>query len=212
MKKKLTFTILICLFLCLIAALALKLHFRGAADKGILLQPQKDYPADTDMVIPYCQKNEAWKEDRLGTSSCTMGSSGCLTSCIASALSTQHKATGAGQAVSAGELNRLLGETGVYNKSGDIVWGELAKALPKAEVVVAASVDERQIEELMDQGRYPVVKVKVGGRGAAHWVLLVGSRDGEYLCMDPLEEDGEPVPLSRHGGVVYRMRCVYWND
>ena len=92
----------------------------------------------------------------------------------------------------------------------DSVWGRIEEALPQARVLVASSVNGQEIEELLAQGRYPAVKVKVGGNGAAHWVLLIGSENGEYLCMDPLEDDGKPVLLSRHGGVVYRMRCVCW--
>ncbi len=66
---------------------------------------------------------------------------------------------------------------------------------------MAGSVDGKQIEALLDEGKYPIVKVKVGGDGAAHWVLIVGSDGEEYVCADPLKEDG---------ALVYRMRCVYW--
>ena len=90
--------------------------------------------------------------------------------------------------------------------------GRIEDAMPEVEVFVASSVDSNEIEELLKEGHYPIIKVKVEGTKTAHWVMLVGSEDGEYLCMDPLEKDGKLIPLSRHGGVVYRMRCVYWAE
>ncbi len=192
--------------LCILTGTAL--FFRRGRDTGVRIRPERDYPVGE--VISYCQKDDRWEEDKLGPSGYTMARSGCLTSCIASALSTEHLTTGAGAAVTAGELNQIFSEYGVYNDQGDIVWGRIEEALPQARVLVASSVNGQEIEELLAQGRYPAVKVKVGGNGAAHWVLLIGSENGEYLCMDPLEDDGKPVLLSRHGGVVYRMRCVCW--
>lgn len=179
-------------------------------DRGIAVKPMGDYPAR--QVIAYYQRDERWKEDALGNSGFSMGGSGCLTSCIASALSTEAEALGTGFSITPGELNRIFGEQEVYNAQGDIVWAQIKEALPWIQVVVASSVKEKEIESLLADGHYPIVKVKAGGHGASHWVLLVGSRDGEYLCMDPLEPDGELVPLSRHGGMVYRMRCVYWEE
>ena len=183
---------------------------RSRKDIGTAIRPEGEY--ETGEVVLYGQKNEAWKDDKLGTSVYAMGGSGCLSTCISSALSTEHEQTGRGTGGSPGELNELFGEYQVYNESGDIVWARLKEAVPGIEVMVASSVENKEIEELLAKGHYPIVKVKVGGGGAGHWVLVVGSRDGEYLCMDPLSENGELVPLSRHGGVAYRMRCVYWQE
>lgn len=190
---------------------------RHGADEAVAIRPEREHPVG--IVQTYCQKDERWAEDKLGGSVYRMGGSGCLTSCIASALSTQA-ATAIGDRgealadrdkyMTAGELNRIFSEGQVYNEQGDIVWGRIEEVMPEVRVLVAGSVDGKQIETLLDEGKYPIVKVKVGGNGAAHWVLLVGSDGGEYLCMDPLVEDGKLVPLSRHGGAVYRMRCVYW--
>lgn len=182
----------------------------GRGDKAVAIRPEGEHPAG--QVVAYCQKDKKWSEERLGDSACSMAGSGCLVSCIASALSSQWGIYKEGRSITAGELNRLFGQNGVYNEQGDIVWGKIKEALPQAEVLVTSSVKGEEIEELLEEGRYPAVKVKVGGYGAAHWVLIVGSEDGEYLCMDPLREDGELVSLEVHGGVVYRMRCVYWKD
>ncbi len=205
-------TYIILLILCALilgAAIAIKFLCSGR-DKGVFIQPKGTYPPA--MVTAFYQKDGRWADDKLGDSPCTMGRSGCLTCCIASALSADGGSSDTKETVSAGQWNQIFGEAGVYNASGDIVWGRLSDALEEGKVLVASSVDPEEIEKLLSQGRYPIVKVKVGGNGAGHWVLLVGSRDGEYLCMDPLEPSGELAPLSRHGSVVYRMRCVYVNE
>ncbi len=196
------------LVLIVLGGMGMILWLRPRKDKGKAIKPEHDHPVAS--IILYGQKNEAWKEDPLGASRYRMGGSGCLTSCIASALSTEKEVWGTGEIITPKELNRLFGENGVYNDQGDIVWGQLKEALPQTQVIVASSVLEEEIENLLDQGHYPVVKVRVGGNGAAHWVLLVGSENGEYVCMDPLSKDGKLIPLSCHGGMVYRMRCVYW--
>lgn len=206
-KRALIVVFIACAAICLLAGFFGKFQ-RG--EKEIAIKPGKDYPAGT--VAAYRQKDERWKDDRLGGSVYRMGGSGCLTSCIASALTTQYLASGCGRSLTAGELNQLFGEKDVYDGDGNIVWNQIVKALPEAEVLVASAVTEEEIESLLAQGHYPIVKVKVGGKGAPHWVLLAGSENGEYLCMDPLAEEGNLIPLSRHGGVVYRMRCVYWRE
>lgn len=46
--------------------------------------------------------------------------------------------------------------------------------------------------------------------GNFHYVLIIGSEDGEYLCMDPLR-DGI-TKLSDYGSRVYAVRCVYYRE
>ena len=187
---------------------------RHGADEGVAIRPEREHPVG--IVETYCQKDQRWAEDKLGSSVYRMRGSGCLTSCVASALSTQAASgiggttADTGKVISAGELNRIFSEGQVYNEQGDIVWDRIGGIMPEVGVLVAGSVDGKQIEALLDEGKYPIVKVKVGGDGAAHWVLIVGSDGEEYVCVDPLKVDGARVPLSVHGGVVYRMRCVYW--
>ncbi len=206
-KKKILIFLALCIGVCITGGWIWMLRSKG--EKGVVIHPQKEYFEGT--IIGYSQTDPEWAEDRLGNSSYTMSKSGCLTSCIASALSSQQAVSGVGRKVTAGEFNRFLGEAGVYNQQGDIVWGRLEEAMPETVVRVASSVKPAEIEQLLAKGHYPIVKVKVGGHGAFHWVLLVGSRDGEYICMDPLTKNGEVISLNTHKNKVYRMRCVYWN-
>lgn len=209
MKKKYKMILITCAMTCTLAGLFWKLRNQGK-DKGVFIKPEEDYPVGS--IISYCQKDEAWKDDKLGKSVYRMGGSGCLISCIAAGLSSEHQNLGIGRIITAGELNELFGQNDIYNRQGDIVWGRIEDTMPEVEVLVASSVNSKEIEQLLKEGHYPIIKVKVEGTGTAHWVMLAGSEDGEYLCMDPLEKDGELIPLSRHGGVVYRMRCIYWAE
>lgn len=89
------------------------------------------------------------------------------------ALTAQQAARGlSAVAVTPGELNRIFTEAGVYNESGDIVWGRIREALPETEVLAASGVDNRKLDRLLSEGRFPAVKVKNHGHGAWHWVLL----------------------------------------
>lgn len=209
MKKKYMIIFAAFWILCLTAGLGWKVY-RSHGERAVYLVPKREHPLGEHII--YNQKDKEWSDDKLGDSVYTMGSSGCLTSCIAAALSTQNRVAGAGREINPGELNRLFGEMGVYNQSGDIVWEKLKEALPETEVLVASEVDPDEIEDLLDQGRYPIVKVKLGGNGASHWVAIIGTWDKYYRCMDPLDDSGLLVSLNRHENVVYRMRCVYWKE
>ena len=131
-----------------------------------------------------------------------MGSSGCLVTCLATLFDLY------GESVTPGELNRLFTEQGVYNASGDVIWGNISSVYPEATVTVYKTVDEQAIEAALDQQQYPLVRVKNLGDGYWHWVLLLGSGDDGYLCMDPLYSEKEARPLSAHGNTVYSWRLV----
>ncbi len=151
-------------------------------------------------VTLYRQDDERWAKDRLGDSSYTMKSSGCLVSCIASAVSMEG-----GQMVTPGELNTLFSEHGVYDREGNLQW----KALEKAggySVNVYQNVSEAEIDSCLTAGHYPIVRVRVNGIGNYHYVLIVGIEDCDYICMDPLKD--ELTGLSRYLNRVYAMRLV----
>ena len=87
----------------------------------------------------------------------------------------------------------------------------ISSVLPDTECIVADKVKAEEIDALLQQGIFPVVKVRVNGVGAWHWVLLVGSDENGYLCMDPMSETEEPVSLGIFRNRVYSMRAVYFS-
>lgn len=166
---------------------------------GVRIKPSDDLKA-SGHVIFYRQDDEAWAKDLLGDSSYTMKSSGCLVTCIASAVSA------GGETVTPGELNALLSENAVYDGEGNMQWAGLAE-LEGYHVAVYPNVSNKDIEKCLKDGHYPIVRVRVRGIGNVHYVLITGVKDGEYLCMDPLKD--ELTKLSDYLGRVYAVRCVW---
>lgn len=168
---------------------------------GVQVKPakEKDIMPDTEVVF-YRQDDKRWADDRLGDSDYTMRSSGCLVSCIASAVSMES-----GREETPGTLNTRFSAERVYDAEGNLQWGALAK-LDEYEVDVYGEVSAEIIDACLSEGHYPVVRVRMYGLGNTHYVLIVGAENGKYLCMDPLK-DGI-TELSYCGNRVYAMRCV----
>lgn len=169
---------------------------------GVRVKPDKSNEL-TNSVIQYRQDEEDWAMDVLGDSAYTMKSSGCLVTCIAAAISA------GGEPVTPGELNTLFSENEVYDSEGNIQWSNLAD-LEGYHVEVYGDVSEKDIAQCLLDGHYPIVRVRMRGIGNYHYVLIVGTDDGEYLCMDPLQDD--MTRLSDYFGLVYAVRCVWKED
>lgn len=192
------------LFLVVAAALLGVFFFlRRGNGKAVILLPASrlDVP---DTVCYYQQKDPRWAKDHLGQARDTMASSGCLVCALAAGLEMQDTSS-----LTPGELNRLFSEAQVYTDSGAVIWNRIPEAVPGAKSYVAGEVRAEEIDRFLANGICPVVKVRVGGTGAFHWVLLVGADENGYLCMDPLQDVREPVPLEKFQNQVYAMRAVY---
>lgn len=163
----------------------------------------REYLSDTELVF-YRQDDPRWREDRLGESKHTMGSSGCLVSCIASALSMES-----GMEETPGALNERFSAKQVYDVEGNLQWGLLSET-GEYQADVYGEVSADVIEDCLSEGHYPIVRVRMYALGNIHYVLIVGVCDGEYLCMDPLRD--EITELSDYGNRVYAVRCVYLAD
>lgn len=169
-------------------------------DVAVQVVPRQDYAAaDVEFFL---QNDPQWANDTLGDTPYRMGGSGCLVSCFAASLNAQ------GFDADPGRLNALFSDNGVYNSEGEVLWNKIDDAVPGARVDLPHRVDPDRLEEAVAQGLFPIVKVKFKGNGYQHWVMIIGSDNGNYLCMDPLNADKEPLPLTAHGGVIYRYRII----
>ena len=166
---------------------------------SVKLSTDNEYTVKDERPI-YRQDDPEWAEDKLGDSVFTMESSGCLVTCIASAVS------GSGEQVTPGELNRMFSANAVYDGEGNLQWGKL-DALESYSVEVFSSVSLEDIQACLYVGHFPIVRVRMHGIGNFHYVLIVGSENGDFICMDPLEN--EMTTLSDYGGRVYAVRCVW---
>lgn len=99
-RKRFQFFIVLLLLgiLLILFAAVLLLRLRGS----VALKPSKlELPAQS--ITAYRQDEAAWADDLLGESSYTMASSGCLVTCIASAVSMET-----GTAITPGSLNAIF--------------------------------------------------------------------------------------------------------
>lgn len=201
--------------------------------QGVVLLPENPRQVP-DTVCYFWQKDPRWAGDRLGEARDTMASSGCLVCSLAAGLRMQENGSASqnnrddiqegwpdGQEnkensptlfSTAGDLNRLFSQAQVYTKNGAVIWDRIPEAVPGTVTYVAEGVDAGEIDGFLARGIFPAVKVRVGGTGAFHWVLLVGADGNGYLSMDPLKEDPAAVSLEEFGNRVYAVRAVYYED
>lgn len=195
-RKKLLIKILVAVVgILAIAAMSLGFRLRGSVP---IRAGQTPLPP-TD-VRAYRQDDPQWADDALGDSSFTMKSSGCLVSCIASAVSMESR-----NEVTPGELNRLFTEYKVYDHEGNIQWSAIDN-INGYSTQVYSGVSQQDIEQCLAVDYYPIVRVRVNAIGNFHYVLITGAEDGDYVCMDPLK-DGL-TGLSQYAGRVYAVRVV----
>ena len=195
-KKKIVIRLLISTAGILAVVIAL-LGFRLRGSVVIRADQTTQLPHD---VTAYRQDDERWAGDALGDSSFTMKSSGCLVSCIASAISMESR-----DEVTPGELNRIFTEYGVYDGEGNIQWAAVDR-IGGYSTHVYQGVSQQEIDQCLAAGHYPIVRVRVNGVGNFHYVLIVGTENKDYVCMDPLKS--ELTELSQYLGRVYAVRMV----
>lgn len=196
-NKKITLIKLMILFIGIIVAASALFCFR--VRYGVVVKTDKPEVISHE-VIAYRQDDERWAKDQLGDSSFTMKSSGCLVSCIASAVSMERM-----EEVTPGELNAIFSEYNVYDGEGNIQWSAIEN-IDGYSVNVYNDVEEQVIYQWLSEGHYPIVRVRVNGVGNWHYVLVVCLEDQEYICMDPLKD--ELTRLSQYLSRVYAVRVV----
>ena len=158
----------------------------------------------SNCLLSYRQNDDRWGADHLGESRYTMESSGCIVTSIATAISASDKAR------NPGSLNAYLSNDQVFDAEGNLLWGRLDE-VEGFQVSVYSDVANQHIEECLDEGHYPIVKIHRNTLTSYHhYIVIIGSKDGDYICMDPLQD--ELTHLSDYGNKVYAIRCVWVDD
>lgn len=70
----------------------------------------------------------------------------------------------------------------------------------------ASQITVAELEGFIKSGTYPIVRVRMPLTGNYHFVLLVGADEGDFLCMDPLNENHEIVSLAKFNHKIYAVR------
>lgn len=191
------------MIICVIALLVVGLLVSGSLclrlRNSVRVKSSVEYPVNREQAS-YRQDDNKWEGDTLGESYYTMKSSGCLVTCIAAALSGQ------GEVITPGRLNKLFSEKNVYDDQGNIQWQSLEE-LEGYHVNLFDRPSNEEIEACLRDGHFPIVCVRMHGLGSFHYVLVIGSEKGDYLCMDPLAD--KLTKLSAYGSRIYRVRCVW---
>lgn len=205
-RKYICFGLMLCTIAVCIMTIVVLYRFRGS----VKVIPGEDIPAAEKVY--YRQTDARWSDDFLGDSIYSMKSSGCLVTCIAAALQLSDidiagSEEGLNLKKNPGELNRYFSQNNVYDLQGNLQWAQLSK-LEHFQVDVNEKVSSELIQEYLQMGRYPIVRVRMKGYGSFHYVLVVASLNGMFYCMDPLNQDEELVPLSNYMSRVYAIRCV----
>lgn len=170
---------------------------------GVVVSCEANYTVNKNL-ISYRQDDSRWGDNKLGNSKYTMESSGCIITSIATAISLSEKP------LNPGELVELLSENEVFDSEGNLQWGKLDD-ISGFHTEVYSDVSEEYINKCLENDRYPIVKVhRKTLTSYHHFILIIGSEDGEYICMDPLEDN--LTKLSDYGNKVYAIRCVWYED
>lgn len=167
------------------------IRFRGS----VKVYSNRDIDISENFTF-YRQDNDLWAGDYLGESSFTMKKSGCLVTCIASAMNVDPKT-----------LNEQFSLHNVYDSEGNLLWGNLKNFDDSYHVEVFSEISGEILMDCLNNDRFPIVRVRMHGLGNFHYVLIVKAEDGIFYCMDPLQD--KVMPLSEYGNRVYAVRCVY---
>lgn len=199
-RKSILFVALLFVFLCVGVILFSLIRFRGS--KVITVSEEAVDIIPCEDITHFRQDDERWAEEKLGSSVYSMKKSGCLVTCIASALSMERKT------VTPGSLNEQFSSGSVYDKEGNLHWENLRQldSGESFEVEVYNTVSEEILQDCLKQGKFLIVRVRMSGIGNFHYVLIVKFEEGKYFCMDPLEDQLQP--LSHYGNRVYAIKCV----
>lgn len=196
MKNRKIMILVIVLVVAGIIALSQVIKNRG----GKNIECNADYPV-SEKIVGYRQDDDAWKDIKLGNSKYTMKSSGCVTTCIATAISETADAP------NPGELVNILSDNNVFDDNGNMQWSKLSE-ISGFNAEVYDDLDVKHIDECLSMGRYPIVKVhRKSLFSYHHFVLIIGSSDGEYICMDSLKDSF--TKLSDYSNRIYSIRCVW---
>lgn len=200
-KKKIIALIIVIAFI-VTGIIAVYLYKNRYAEK---ITPSAEITADN--LAAFYQKDDLWKNDSLGESEYHMGDSGCLTTCIASVLLMQNISVDEIPDITPGTLNEFFSNNNVYDEEGNLQWDAAGSALNVTFIKKETSeISQTELENLIERNVYPIVCVKMPSSGNYHFVLLVGSDEQSFLCMDPLNKDKNIVSMDKFSDTIYSVR------
>lgn len=132
----------------------------GYVSSAYLSQKKPSYSEVKLSVVSFKQTDERWKNVRLGSSSATIGKSGCTTTCVAMVDSFTL-----GKTITPKDSAQTLS----YSSSGMLYW----PSAYKTKQVSSKSEAYFEIYSLLKKGK-PVIFAAKKESGSQHWVVVTG--------------------------------------
>ena len=150
----------------------------------------------------FLQTDRRWARDRLGNSSDSMASDGCLVTAVAMAMANL------GIDTNPGKLNKDLKKANAFTPNGWLVWSGIEVASEgRAKATYHDSVSPALIRQCMAGGEYPLVRFYLPN-GRSHWAMIVAEGAQGYRMRDPLRESERPLIFPRGAEAFKSLRCV----
>lgn len=166
---------------------------------GIELNTDKNF--DYLREVEYFQQNDPrWADERLGNSNFTLAEQGCTIADVAMVLRYL------GNEIDPKLLNAELTKNNAYTENGNLLWYKLEE-LYAVEYKFRRVFFGGTLENDLEKGILPIVRVKYGEKGLEHWVLVVGADENDFLIMDPLNKGKTLTRLGEYGK-VYAYRAI----
>ncbi len=200
-KKRLYYSLLGVSFVAFIAIVILALYAGRVyyiKTLGISLIPTKNY--EVPALSYYRQNDPAWQDEKIGDSQKRMGSTGCLISCVSTAISQLD------EPVTPKEFNDRLTQVDGF-QSADLIWYKINEVFPSIDYRYSRTFNNRMIESDLKKGLLPIINMRYHKTGITHWVIIVGAHEGEFIICDPLDDGHSTQLLSEHGK-VYAYRVI----
>ncbi|WP_409432692.1 hypothetical protein ACJ3XI_10850 [Litorimonas sp. RW-G-Af-16] len=153
----------------------------------------------------YYQKDKRWENERLGNTSDTMGTDGCLVTATAMALANL------GFQTTPSDLNKRLTAENSFTSRGWLIWDGIRKVTDgRARAIYHDRVDDTTIQSCLMNGDYPLVQFYLPN-GRSHWAMIVSQTERGYRMRDPLRVSKKPLIFPHSTDKFRAVRCVGLN-
>lgn len=152
--------------------------------------------------VYFSQKDPRWAADRLGKTSDTMESDGCLVSATAMVLGNL------GFETDPGDLNRRLTSVDGYTNQGWLIWSAIDKVTSNAATArYYDEVSNEIIDGCIADGYYPLARF-ILPNGRSHWSVIIRRSEYGFHMRDPLHPSEQPLIFPQTVDAFKALRCV----
>ena len=149
---------------------------------------------DSGEYVNWRQKDSSWSSIKMGNSSGTIGSIGCLVTSI-SILIEKSGVNSMIQPFNPGTFVEELNKHSGFDSSGNLSYSAVNKAVPGFKYVGNVNLrnkskDEKLllIKQYLDNGYFITAEVKGATPGHQHWVAVTSIDDTDVIMVDPASE------------------------